>query len=837
MAVDIGPGAIDRASFWVGTDTLIDLTNPANASGKLRVFQLWATVNMTGVKVGTFYGSGLSYTSRDVEVIGNVPSGSLQTFSGLDCDVISGDFAGMYSASGQPELALSGGVKLLSKAGDQFGTGAKTYSDNGAYILSIYGTGISVPTVTTSAATSISFTTATLNGNVTDTGGEDPTVTVYWGDNDGGTTPGNWDNSSAPTTPGQPQGVAAFTKAVTSLPMGTTIYFSAKATNAGGTTWGTTKSFVTLAPPTVTTQAVTSIGYASATGNGNITATGGEDPTIRGICWGASVNPTIAGPHAEESPGPFGVGAFTEAITGLAPVTHYYARAYATNTGGTAYGANVEFDSLVAPPTVTTQAVTAIDITTATGNGNITATSGADATVRGVCWGASANPTTAGSHSTESPGPFGTGAFTGAITGLTTNTHYHVRAYATNSAGTSYGADVEFDSLPTAPTVTTQAVTVIDITTATGNGNITDVGAPAPTIKGICWNTAGTPTTADPHTEESPGPFGVGAFSEAITGLITNTHYHVRAYGTNALGTTYGNEVTFTTLLDPTLAGGRWYKTRISMSDAADVTTPANRGYRARVPEVTTQAPSAVTTTTMTGNGNIINTAFTNVVQRGFCYLVGTSGDPIITDGEQYDEPGPYGTGAYTKALIGFAPGTNYRIRAFAVNGDGIGYGNTVQVLMKPAAPTNVAATDGTHTGKVGLTWTKSYGATDYHVWRDAVDLGAVGDVDAYDDMGGGPPTITPGVTQASDGTFSAYVEVAIVGEVANPGTTHTYKVVASNATGNSPDSATDTGYRGVGPLTYQIERTNLDDPGAPFSDLPGATTDPFDDTTAPAGP
>jgi hypothetical protein len=60
-----------------------------------------------------------------------------------------------------------------------------------------------------------------------------------------------------------------------------------------------------------------------------------------------------------------------------------------------------------------------------------------------VCWGISANPTTAGSKTTDGTG---TGSFTSAITVLTPVTIYHVRAYASNSAGTAYGADVQFTS-------------------------------------------------------------------------------------------------------------------------------------------------------------------------------------------------------------------------------------------------------------------------------------------------------------------------------------------------------------------------------------------------------
>ena len=157
-------------------------------------------------------------------------------------------------------------------------------------------------------------------------------------------------------------------------------------------------------------------------------------------------------------------------------------------------------------------------------------------------------PTTADSK-TEEGAASATGAFTSSMTDLSPNTPYYVRAYATNTADTVYGDTVTFTTDSQAATVTTQAVTDIGTTTATGNGNITILGIPEPTQHGVCWNTTGTPTTADSKTEEGAAS-ATGAFTSSITGLSPNTPYYVRAYATNTADTVYGNEVTFTTLSD-----------------------------------------------------------------------------------------------------------------------------------------------------------------------------------------------------------------------------------------------------------------------------------------------
>ncbi|SLM30215.1 exported hypothetical protein [Desulfamplus magnetovallimortis] len=100
------------------------------------------------------------------------------------------------------------------------------------------------------------------------------------------------------------------------------------------------------------------------------------------------------------------------------------------------------------------------------------------------------------------------------------------------------------------PTVTTQAVSNIGETTATGNGNITSLGTPNPTQHGVCWNTTGTPTTADSKTEKGDAA-ATGAFTSSMTGLSPSTTYYVRAYATNSAGTAYGDQVSFTTATPP----------------------------------------------------------------------------------------------------------------------------------------------------------------------------------------------------------------------------------------------------------------------------------------------
>ena len=92
-------------------------------------------------------------------------------------------------------------------------------------------------------------------------------------------------------------------------------------------------------------------------------------------------------------------------------------------------------------PSLTTTNITNITQTTATGGGNVTNNGGAAVTVKGICWSLNINPSLADDFTTDGSG---TGIFISSLTGLSPDTEYFVRAYATNSEGTAYGNQVSF---------------------------------------------------------------------------------------------------------------------------------------------------------------------------------------------------------------------------------------------------------------------------------------------------------------------------------------------------------------------------------------------------------
>ncbi|MCX6269833.1 MAG: hypothetical protein NTU44_01190 [Bacteroidetes bacterium] len=112
----------------------------------------------------------------------------------------------------------------------------------------------------------------------------------------------------------------------------------------------------------------------------------------------------------------------------------------------------------------------------------------------------------------------------------------------------SYGQSLFFcNGVPTwgaCPVLlTTNPVSAITATSAISGGNISNDGANPVTARGVCWNTHGNPTIADPHTVNGTG---IGMFISNLTGLLVDTTYFIRAYATNSAGTNYGNELSFT---------------------------------------------------------------------------------------------------------------------------------------------------------------------------------------------------------------------------------------------------------------------------------------------------
>lgn len=95
------------------------------------------------------------------------------------------------------------------------------------------------------------------------------------------------------------------------------------------------------------------------------------------------------------------------------------------------------------------------------------------------------------------------------------------------------------------PTLSTSAASAFTSTTASSGGNISSDGGSSITARGVVWSSSQNPTIAL-NTKTSDGT-GSSSFNSSLTGLSPNTLYYVRAYATNAVGTAYGNQISFST--------------------------------------------------------------------------------------------------------------------------------------------------------------------------------------------------------------------------------------------------------------------------------------------------
>ena len=253
----------------------------------------------------------------------------------------------------------------------------------------------------------------------------------------------------------------------------------------------------------------------------------------------------------------------------------------------------------------------------------------------GFCWSQSTNPTTANAN-TKLGSRNRTGSFSSQVSELSTSTLYYIRAYAVTGSGAAYGDNIQFTTDAGGPSVETGEVFDIQPTSARFNSTITYDGGDGITGRGVCWNTTGDPTVADDRTEDGPGS---GTYTSTLRELTCNTGYFVRAYAVNPAGTTYGNQVEFT-------SGG------------------------CGLPSVATYTLHSVTSNSARSGGNVSDDGGNPVFRRGICWS--TSEDPTV---DNYFTEDGVGTGTFSSFLTGLQGNTTYYSRAYATNVAGTGYG------------------------------------------------------------------------------------------------------------------------------------------------------------------
>ena len=439
---------------------------------------------------------------------------------------------------------------------------------------------------------------------------------------------------------------------------GTLYYVRAFATTEVTTSYSTTVIFTTAdgLPSVVTNVATATATVISA--EGQVTADGGFAVTERGICY-STIN-TI--PSIDEDSVVIrgsGNGAFSANITGLAPSTKYYLRAYATNENGTSYGSVATVTTQSGAAALTLGSISKITATSASSTVKYTSVTGATVQQCGLCWSTNEYPTIEDSISIAAGTTLST-AYTCPISNLKPSTTYYVRAWATTEATTSYSTAKSFTTANGRPTVLTNGSSEYTATSITAGGEVTADGGFAVTECGLCYSsTESTPTVENDKVISS---VTTGTFSVTMEGLAPSTTYYFRAYATNENGTSYGDIWSIQT-----------------RSGTATLTI----GSISSITAVSAKSTATVTTT------------YGATVQRcGLCWS--TSSNPTIEDSVSYASGTMLNT-TYTCDISGLRPSTKYYVRAFATTEVTTSYSSTTKTFTTanglPAVSTSTSAT------------------------------------------------------------------------------------------------------------------------------------------------
>lgn len=355
-----------------------------------------------------------------------------------------------------------------------------------------------------------------------------------------------------------------------------------------------------------------------------------ENPAVRfeerGICWNTTGEPTRNDAFAADEDQKF--GAYVCTATDLSCGTKYFVRTYVKSGRYMIYGEERSFTTpdLAKVETGVPRSVTGY---TALIEGKILSDGGSDVQKCGVLYSHLRTPQ---QGDKQVDGTLENGVFQCVLTSLQHSTVYYVRTFVETAAGMAYGNTVSFTTLRM-PTVLTKGFADRTETAVTVLGQVTDNGGEEITECGICYNTTGNPSISDyklTHTATTE------EFRCTITSMEHTQPYFARAYAVNTVGISYGDVLAF------------YWK-----------------------PTVNTLATTNVHYTTATCNGNIVSNGGKDITECGICYS--TEANPTIGNGKAVSATM---TGTFSCQLTALQAGTVYHCRAYAVNAEGISYGD-----------------------------------------------------------------------------------------------------------------------------------------------------------------
>lgn len=323
--------------------------------------------------------------------------------------------------------------------------------------------------------------------------------------------------------------------------------------------------------------------------------------------------------------------------------TKYYFRAFATNEMGIYYSDEFEVATLdYQPALIKTVMPFNISRDSVVSGGIILNNGGSFITEKGICWSTTIFPS-----KQTSPTPnfvisgSGDSNFFATIKNLNANQSYHIRSYAINIKGISYGDDQFFQtSQPDLPEVSIVPISNIDKNSANSGAIILSNGGSLVGEVGLVWSLSSMPDIFSINKINDLTPNVNNYF--LLKNLQANTKYYIRAYAINNVGVAYSNELSFYTL-------------------------PAT------VPVVQTLTNKTVTSSNAILNLNVSSNGGDLLQSKGI--IIGSSSNLDLSNYSLNSINTSPDTGNFSFQFSNLMPGTAYFYRAFAINSVGVSYG------------------------------------------------------------------------------------------------------------------------------------------------------------------
>ncbi len=488
--------------------------------------------------------------------------------------------------------------------------------------------------------------------------------------------------------------------------------------------------------PTIKTTSIANITLTTATVGGIFEIVGSQTVDEYGHCWSETPNASIGNARSTQTERKK-VGEFSSELTNLKANTTYFVRAYAKIGNKIVYADNeINFKTLRLP---SIEIIASQDITSNSAKifVNILDFGNPDASVYGLCWATTPNPTLASTPNRTTSNVSSMGTLQTEMSNLQLNTTYYVRAYATNVAGTAYSSK-DF-ILQTTCSLANLALqnNVLNLQSNSATLIVSYIQMNCDKLSILDLQYATETNFSNPQKISNISN-GLNS-SVFLQNLLPNTTYFARIYAANSAG--------------------------ISLSNVISFKTPC------ALPVLITQNVSNITTNTASISANVSAVNCTNLTNSGFLLATNFAFLNAI------NFPNTSNITNFNQNITNLSPNTTYFVRSYAINLAGMVYSaiqsfTTIAILpvgVQTVNVTNISSTTATLNGNISTLGNSN-----------SVESGFLISSTSQNPLIGGAGVSNIGVqTRTSTGSFSTTANL-------QSGITYYFRAYSTNASGTS---------------------------------------------------